>query len=681
MKKSRIIIAFILILTLVFTQAAPVYAATTTVKAPTLQSVAYDEDDNCVILNWTKVSGVSGYQIYRSENKDGKYKKVGTASSSKTKYVDAGMADGKTYFYKIRAYKTVDGKKKYSKYSSRKSTIVFAETENLDFNMLLKAATEKHAEEQLTSTSYDGFTDYLVSGPEYQNLLTQEEIDALRNLEREYPNTITYKPAKEDVELFFRTLKYTYGAYFYFGGEEKFDKAQQEVMKKLKGKNKIDIMHLRLILRDALAFVKDAHFQIAGLGINEKYKYEYFYSDKFFSKDDKGFYKQVDGKKWYYKSCTNKNASIEPTLTKNGDLKYSLVLFCPKGKTDLHDSITLKCDYQNMGMSIHWTQQEALKNSSLKQEFVFEEAGGISYISIRNFLNYNDQEIYKQYEETAFQVKDSKLIIYDLRANGGGWSKYGINWVKNFTGTEPKVNSIRSDRYTALDENRYMPQGSEKYAYEKSNGLVLENNIPIILLVDDMCGSAGEDTIRHIKSMKNVIVIGSNSGGYQLCGNVGTYSLPNSNLFVSIPVSLQFNYEMKNIDGKGYEPDIWCNPKDALNAAYNFIINEGLADEQTLNELAAKVEAATPANITIKWRQYNVSEDEGFGTRDFNDIVTVCNNGKKITDYKVTFEDPSCGTATKKSDGTLKLKSKKRGQWNMYIEYKGVKHRFSWATY
>lgn len=683
MKKSRLLIVLILILSLVLTQAAPVYAASATVKAPTLKSVVYDESDGDVTVKWSKISGVKGYQIYRATSKDGKYKKVGTASSSKTIYVDASMADGKTYYYKVRAYKKVNGKNKYSKYSSKKSVNVWADVETLDFSQLMADATEKHAEEQLNPTSFDGFDDYLVEGPEYQRLLSDSEIKALQNTGRIRPQKISYDKAVSDVELLFRTLMYSYGAYFYFGGEETFDKAEKEVMEKLEGKTTVRTDDLRSYLKKSLSFVRDGHFGVEGSAVNERsVRFEYLYTDIYFSKDDKGFYKIINSKKWYYQSCTNKDMRIEPTLTANGDIIYSPVLFCPVTETDYSDSITLKCGSQKMNISVKWREQQALKPSSRAQDFVFTEHNGISYISIRCFDNELDQSVFRAYENTGKEIRDSKLVIYDIRANGGGGSQYSKNWTTNFAGKEPALNEAFSSRRSALVRKyEYAAPGSEKYTVFKSGGNVLKNDIPVILLVDDMCGSSGESALSYAKTMENVIVIGSNSGGYQLCGNVSEYQLPESGLYINIPVSLQFQYNMDNVDGKGYEPDIWCNPKDALKAAYNLIVKAGLADEKAVNELAEKVEEATPATITIKWGNYTISEGDGFGTRDFNDIVTVCNNGKKITDYKVTFEDSSCGTAAKNSDGTLHLKAKKQGQWIMYIEYKGVKHRFSWATY
>ncbi len=72
-----------------------------------------------IIVRWKKVSGVSGYQIYRSAKKSGKYKRIKTVGRGTSKFTNKRLKRGKRYYYKVRAYKKVRGKKIYSSYSSR----------------------------------------------------------------------------------------------------------------------------------------------------------------------------------------------------------------------------------------------------------------------------------------------------------------------------------------------------------------------------------------------------------------------------------------------------------------------------------------------------------------------------------------------------------------------------------
>ncbi len=77
-----------------------------------------------VKITWKKAKGVTGYKIYRSTKKNGKYKKVATVSFRKAYWVDKKLKTGKKYYYKIQTYKKVKGKAIYSNYSKIKSVKV-----------------------------------------------------------------------------------------------------------------------------------------------------------------------------------------------------------------------------------------------------------------------------------------------------------------------------------------------------------------------------------------------------------------------------------------------------------------------------------------------------------------------------------------------------------------------------
>ena len=74
-------------------------------------------------VSWNKVYGANGYEIYRASSKNGKYSKVKTITNEKTlRFDDTKLETGRTYYYKVRAYKTINNKKVYSDYSSVVST-------------------------------------------------------------------------------------------------------------------------------------------------------------------------------------------------------------------------------------------------------------------------------------------------------------------------------------------------------------------------------------------------------------------------------------------------------------------------------------------------------------------------------------------------------------------------------
>ena len=84
-------------------------------------SITLSSGSKKAYIKWKKIAGASGYEIYRATSKNGTYSKIKTiTSSSTTSYTNSKLNRKKTYYYKIRAYKNVSGKKVYSSYSSVK---------------------------------------------------------------------------------------------------------------------------------------------------------------------------------------------------------------------------------------------------------------------------------------------------------------------------------------------------------------------------------------------------------------------------------------------------------------------------------------------------------------------------------------------------------------------------------
>lgn len=74
-------------------------------------------------ISWNKVSGAHGYYIYRSVNKNSGYKKI--ATTTKNYYVNRYLKKKQTYYYKVKAYRNVNGKKVVSNYSITKYKRIF----------------------------------------------------------------------------------------------------------------------------------------------------------------------------------------------------------------------------------------------------------------------------------------------------------------------------------------------------------------------------------------------------------------------------------------------------------------------------------------------------------------------------------------------------------------------------
>lgn len=96
------------------------YSARVAAKpVPAKASLSLKSGKRAVTAKWSKVSGATKYELFRANSKTGKY--IKTRLTVKQSYKDTKLKAGKRYYYKVRSYKTVSGKKIYSSYSTVKS--------------------------------------------------------------------------------------------------------------------------------------------------------------------------------------------------------------------------------------------------------------------------------------------------------------------------------------------------------------------------------------------------------------------------------------------------------------------------------------------------------------------------------------------------------------------------------
>ncbi|MEV5114439.1 hypothetical protein MRBL20_002604 [Peribacillus frigoritolerans] len=91
------------------------YSTVVTVKpVPTVPTIfkATRISSTSLKLTWGSVSGASGYELYRSTSFSGTYNLL--KSTTSLYYTNSSLTTGKTYYYKLRAYRTVSTAKVYS---------------------------------------------------------------------------------------------------------------------------------------------------------------------------------------------------------------------------------------------------------------------------------------------------------------------------------------------------------------------------------------------------------------------------------------------------------------------------------------------------------------------------------------------------------------------------------------
>lgn len=566
-------------------------------------SISFDEQSNAVAVVSGKEYTPVGGELARGQDQS----KTAVVSKQSV-LIDGKAADGLSIYniggnnyFKLRDLGNAlgftvdyDADSNTAIVLSKGSTAVYQNA----FVKLLEDVNEKRRADMASEVTFDGFEDYL-QHHRGEVEITQAEIDSLMDLNHPGKATLTRAEALEDVDLYFRALHYSYGAYYYFG-EENFQKAENTIRAKLSSCKTITRDQLISLMYSNLLFVRDGHFCIAGRyepAYESSVQYLYYYSDRSFGKDANGYYLLGESEKWYYTSCGNANAEMQPYLEKSGRVCYSLRQFCPATAAHTTDIITLTKGGETKTVSLTWSlSQSYLEDGSQVPDYHYLKSNGIALITIRRF-DWNYEETMDEFVRTGSDLKNAKLII-DARSNSGGDEDFIKNWLKSYTGEEPEQKTIISNWGTAMfDRTQAYADLGEEFAafrtgdkdYELFQGKLLANSTPILLLTDSMSGSAGESIVTYCRTLDNCLVIGSPTRGAQLVGNVRGWTLPNSGIGFQFGQALHFIYSMENVEGKGYAPDLWCNPKTSLQSVLNMVERYDLGSAEGVAALRAQL--------------------------------------------------------------------------------------------
>jgi fibronectin type 3 domain-containing protein len=102
----------------VYSVFSDVVSTSPALRKPTLISVTSAGYES-ISLDWSDVAGADGYVIYLSDSETGSYlPETNITDPGTTDYTYNGLTTGKTYYYKVRAYRMLNGRREYSDYSN-----------------------------------------------------------------------------------------------------------------------------------------------------------------------------------------------------------------------------------------------------------------------------------------------------------------------------------------------------------------------------------------------------------------------------------------------------------------------------------------------------------------------------------------------------------------------------------
>lgn len=138
-------------------------------------------DYNTLTIKWSPVEGATGYRIYRSKTKNGTYNSVAALSGKdNVSFTDSKLKCGRTYYYKVRAYREIDDVKYFGDYSNVKSRNTRPEKVKLDGECFYKATKATLTWEK--SKGADGYEIYRSTAEDgtYKKVKTITAADTLK---------------------------------------------------------------------------------------------------------------------------------------------------------------------------------------------------------------------------------------------------------------------------------------------------------------------------------------------------------------------------------------------------------------------------------------------------------------------------------------------------------------------
>ena len=204
-----------------------------------------------------------------------------------------------------------------------------------------------------------------------------------------------------------------------------------------------------------------------------------------------------------------------------------------------------------------------------------------------------------EFRDAIFDFQNNILpkanaLIIDLRGNGGGNSFYSDQFAYFLCGA--KVDSMKKTFVRTTPEAQKVLKSSNPNAswasQKKSEKLQLWKkgkcfkidkkqaySKPIFILTDEHTGSSAEMFLLRMLHHPMVTVVGDNSRGMEVYGNMVHGFLPHSKLFMSVGANYRI-LEYDNFELHGHEPKIKCKDgQNALNVALSEYKNQLCANK------------------------------------------------------------------------------------------------------
>ncbi len=465
------------------------------------------------------------------------------------------------------------------------------EVKKITLDSLIDTVNKKNEAFILRDATYDE-AEFI---SDYEEIEFSDE-DIKKMLSYDY-NNVTKEEAKEDINTFFDILKSLYAGYTYFGGDETFNKAKEEIIDSIDSyeKNKINQQKFAQMICESLDFVKDSHFQILGNQCFDESHTYYELSRMNFYETESGYFTEIDEERYYLPEQYEKYLKI--TIADSGELVYGIFAVVTKSEKDeLPVEIELTSDSATKQVELDWTLSEVGGDQATYTEYSEKDSVAISSLSGMALDEFNFKPL-NDFLNNSKKHAGHDYSILDLRNNDGGSADIDMMWIYGYTGEKTDISYpqiiFHGDFYDRISEFTEIDYDMKLYneldivdeykATKPIKGIstidgtlgikpdkMISNPNTLFVLQSKRNVSSGEVFIMMLDSVENTLSVGTNTHGCIHTGNVFTLSLLNSGLPFMFSKSILIGFD-KDFDVYGLEPDIYIADDDAQDAVMRCI--------------------------------------------------------------------------------------------------------------
>lgn len=431
------------------------------------------------------------------------------------------------------------------------------------------------------------------------------------------PMFLTGGAAREDVERLFYILENGYSGYGYFEQEGDYPAAKEGILDELEGKVILRGSELSEIIHRHLEFMHDSHLSIGDHKYGLHYDY-WFDGSHEVGVDANGFLLKYNGGEHVLVSVNGETPDgfLFSSLNKEGETVYRFGVLSQETPRPLEVVV----EDLDEPILIELVTSENEYGALFKDDLV----GGVPVVRIGSFSDHHKPYV-DQFLESASKYNDEPCLIVDVRGNGGGNTMYARQWVTSYTGQNPGSIQVFTELvsetsmigranyfswllhyYPELEDQGY-PQKIDQfkgYAERIENGeseahwspynvpaaKEIPSNRTLIVLIDSNVGSAAEGFLCYLQQLDNVVLVGENSMGALIYGQMTIHVLPKSRLQVSLPITLNFFADLVYREERGFYPDYWVPAEDAVNIAVAAVRSGAIPTSESYVDSVSSVE-------------------------------------------------------------------------------------------